>query len=203
MDTRLTYAGVGARNTPEPMLRTMTKIGEQMARSGWLLRSGFADGADKAFGLGAEPYENSWQMLLPWDGFNGAPKNDHRFASIKIWDHMAEIAEEYHPGWKYLTNATQLLMVRNVAVVLGMSGDDHADLLVCWTHNGQDVGGTGHAIKVAAAYGVPVFNLYHEHDQRKLVECVEQMERAAQPIFDPDELRPDPRSVKPDQHERI
>ena len=74
----LYYAGIGSRETPEHVIHWMHIIGEQLAEK-WVVRSGFADGADKAFCYGAETGNGEMEIYLPWAGFNGAPHNDGRF----------------------------------------------------------------------------------------------------------------------------
>ena len=51
--TTLIYAGIGSRATPESILADMTTIAGWLARTGWHLASGGADGADTAFAGGA------------------------------------------------------------------------------------------------------------------------------------------------------
>ena len=43
------YAGIGHRNTPENVRNMMTNIGSQLAKMGFILRSGNALGADQAW----------------------------------------------------------------------------------------------------------------------------------------------------------
>ena len=49
----LTYAGIGARATPAAVLADMAVMAGWLARTGWHLSSGGADGADSAFAAGA------------------------------------------------------------------------------------------------------------------------------------------------------
>ena len=49
----LRYAGIGARATPAAVLADMETIAAWLARTGWILSSGGADGADSAFAAGA------------------------------------------------------------------------------------------------------------------------------------------------------
>ena len=65
------YAGIGSRQTPQAVLDTMERIGRSMARHGWTLRSGAADGTDAAFEAGAERERGPREIWLPWPGFNG------------------------------------------------------------------------------------------------------------------------------------
>lgn len=156
----------------------------QMAQNGWHLRSGFADGADKAFGLGAAQHSdatgdhNCWTMYLPWDGFNGAPKNDPNFVTVTAHDEIYAIAKEYHPNWANLSDGIKMLMIRNVAIVLGPDLASPAAFLAGWTAEAQRGGGTGHAMRVAAAYKIPIFDLASEYDQRAVVEFIDGCEKS-------------------------
>ena len=48
---------------------------------------------------------------------------------------------------------------RNVEIILGPGLDDPVKYLVCWTHGGRETGGTAQGMRVARAYGVPIYNL--------------------------------------------
>ena len=155
----------------------------QMAQSGWYLRSGFADGADKAFGLGAAQHSDAtgqelFTMCLPWAGFNGAPAQDPLFQVIEAYDEIYRLARDHHLYWQDLSDGAKMLMIRNAAIVAGPNLDSHADLLICWTPGARAGGGTGHAIRIAKTLGVPVFDLASDYDQRAVVEFVNGMENA-------------------------
>lgn len=147
----LTYCGVGSRETPSEILDVMTSIAVQLAPN-WLLRSGGAQGADSAFEDGAGTSKEIW---IPWFGFNGL--KDAFLA--KVTDESRLLAETYHPRWEALSDAAKLLMVRNAYVLMGKGMEHPADMVVCWTPQGQIVGGTGHLLRMAHAMEIPVFNL--------------------------------------------
>lgn len=54
----MTYAGIGSRETPLSMLKTMTKVADMLAKKGYTLNSGGAIGADVAFE--GKPYPTSF-----------------------------------------------------------------------------------------------------------------------------------------------
>ena len=56
------FSGIGSRKTPLEICKIMTRIGEKLQEKGYILRSGAAIGADKAFELGAKTKE----IYLPW-----------------------------------------------------------------------------------------------------------------------------------------
>ena len=60
------YAGVGSRETPPDVLKTMLKIGRYLAVKGYTLRSGGAKGADTALRMGviAHSVVRRYSMLI-------------------------------------------------------------------------------------------------------------------------------------------
>jgi hypothetical protein len=152
------YAGVGARKTPQAVLNVMTEGAKQLDSQGWALRSGHADGADYAFEQGSTRSE----IHLPWDTYNRPLKRmaGATYVIPKVTAEVAAIAEAHHAAWDRLSDTVKSFMYRNVTIVLGLEAGNPADMLVCWTPDGIVTGGTGHAIRVAHAHQIPVFNLY-------------------------------------------
>lgn len=143
----LFYTGVGARKTPPEICEIFGKIATHL--KDYTLRSGGADGADLAFEKKAAKKE----IFLPWKGFNG---NSSPLYNIPRG--AFDIAEKFHPRWKYLREPVKKLMARNSMQVLGGDLQTNSSFLVCWTENGEIIGGTAQAIRIANAYGVPVYN---------------------------------------------
>jgi len=94
--------------------------------------------------------------------------HEHAYGQA-FWDRALALAAEHWPhGWRGLTQGEQRLMARNVFQVLGPDLASPATMLVCWAkgsvRNAQgdilDVnGGTGQAVRVAAHFNVPIYNL--------------------------------------------
>jgi hypothetical protein len=151
------YAGIGSRETPIPILNKMQLIATKLESLGYVLRSGGAGGADKAFAEGCSNKE----IYPPWDGFNGIRK------VFEIPEQAYVIAEGIHPGWQYLSPAAKSMMARNAMQILGPNLDTPSSFVVCWTKDGcftkatrtNKTGGTGQAIAHADMLGIPVFNL--------------------------------------------
>ena len=155
------YAGIGSRSTPPAVLDTMERIGRAMARHGWTLRSGAADGADTAFEAGAEHGRGPRQIWLPWPGFNGRTADG---ATTRVGINSQanrDLARQSHPAWHVLRDAAQKLMVRNVHQILGPEpgSSPPSDVVICWTPDGAGEGGTGMAIRLADRHGIPVVDL--------------------------------------------
>ena len=161
----LTYTGIGSRNTPDEILEKMFVIGEELARAGWCLRSGYADGADRAFSDGASTVPNArMEIFLPWEKFNGAPTNHPAFIYGDRHTLLAQAAAEklamfVHPAWHNCSVGAKKLHTRNVYQVYGANLDKVSDMVICWTPNGETVGGTATAIRLARRAGIPIFNL--------------------------------------------
>ena len=136
------YAGIGSRETPEPVLNEMRLIAMLLAGRGWCLKSGRAVGADRAFEEGAKLA-------------NG--RAVYRVATLHqpALDHAAQ----FHPNWGACDEHARALHARNSQIMLGDRFDEPVKFVVCWTEGGAIVDGTGQALRIAAAYNIPVFNL--------------------------------------------
>ncbi len=158
---RRVYAGIGSRETPQVILETMERIGRAMARHGWTLRSGAADGADTAFEAGAAHGKGSREIWLPWPGFNGRTADNAGTRLAVNNPANRDLARQSHPAWHVLRDAVQKLMVRNVHHILGPEpgSSPPSDLVICWTPDGAGEGGTGMAIRLAGQQGIPVVDL--------------------------------------------
>ncbi len=154
--TALRYAGIGARATPDAVLSDMGVIAGWLARTGWHLSSGGADGADSAFAAGAPVGQRT--IWLPWRGYNGHRGADCRVLSVAAMAACIEIAAPLHPAWGRCSPAVRKLHARNAAV-LGLTLDRPVDAVVAWTAEGRIEGGTGMAIRIAEPRGIPVLNL--------------------------------------------
>lgn len=155
------YAGIGSRSTPGPVMEQMTKLGSILAAN-WILRSGHADGADIAFEFGALSKNGELESYLPWRGFNRA---DMRLPWFKVPDITKEqlaFAASFHPNWNACNTAAKTLHARNLNQIAGEHLDTPCNMVVCWTKNGEEVGGTATAIKAARYLNIPVFNLANE-----------------------------------------
>ena len=155
--TTLIYAGIASRATPEYVLADMTKMAGWLARTGWHLASGGADGADTAFAGGAPAGQRT--LYLPWPGYNGHEGPDCRALSRSALSACMEIAARLHPAWHRCSPAARKLHARNVSILLSSGLDRPVDAVVAWTRDAAVTGGTGMGLRIAAAHGIPVLNL--------------------------------------------
>lgn len=142
------YAGIGSRETPPEVLKTMNEIGGEFAKQGWCLCSGNAIGADLAFERGARA-ENGLMQI--WT------------ANDVDWDkgqNALELAAKFHPAWDKCSGYAKKLHARNGFIILGADLSSPVEFVVCWTKDGKATGGTGQGLRIAEHYGIPVFNLF-------------------------------------------
>lgn len=157
------YAGVGSRETPQDVLKTMWKIARYLADKGYTLRSGGAKGADTAFENGCDSVRGSKEIFY-------ANNNKGTSMLAEVIPLAEQIASSVHPAWDRCNEYARKLHTRNVAQVLGADLKHPVDFLVCWTKSGKKIGGTSTAISIAEMNNIPVFNLYFESDLQKLRE---------------------------------
>jgi hypothetical protein len=158
MSKVLRYAGIGSRETPSHVLEGMERIARYLSDK-WILRSGFAEGADQAFYRGAKVGSGKMENFIPWWGFNGVLQGSLGFHVPTYTDELLDIAQKYHPAWDRCTIGAKKLHARNVCQILGSHLDTPVDMVICWTPNARRGGGTGQAIRIADGYGIPVFDL--------------------------------------------
>jgi hypothetical protein len=160
------YSGIGSRKTPLDILFQMTKVASFLEKHGYVLRSGGADGADKAFEEGVSDLTMK-NIYLPWKGFN-----NNASQLYKITKKAMDLAKEFHPSWEYLSDAAKLLMARNGYQVLGESLHDPVEFIICYTPHGKAEGGTGQALRIAQHYKIPIFNLFYSKCYEHILYCI-------------------------------
>ena len=70
-----------------------------------------------------------------------------------------DLAARLHPAWERCSRAVRKLHARNVTILLSKTCDQPVSAVTAWTPGGVVTGGTGMAIRIAEAHGIPVLNL--------------------------------------------
>lgn len=147
------YAGIGSRDCPKDILNLIVKTSYWLAKKGYILRSGAADGCDKAFEYGCDKATGKKEIYLPWKGFNGSTSD------LVVTNQEAfNIANKYHPNFKSLKEGAQKLQARNSHQILGWNLDEKVDFVICYTKDGLAGGGTGQALRIANDLNIPIFD---------------------------------------------
>lgn len=147
-ETHRYFAGIGSRSTPDDIQQLMTKVSAKLTGLGWILRSGGARGADRAFERGAVRKEV----------FKATDAKPWAFTEAKL--HMPTDREGFDSWSPYV----QGLMARNMMQILGPDGDKPVQFVICWApstvYTDSSAGGTGWAIRCAIAHGIRVHNWF-------------------------------------------
>lgn len=160
------YAGIGSRDTPIEIQTLMKDLASKLERKGFILRSGGAQGADKAFENGVT-----------------SSKNKQIFYQSHANDLVREIANVFHPAPYALNKSLTAwnLMARNTFQVMGGDLNQPVRFVILWTKDGckhhstrtRGTGGTGQAISIASHFNIPVFNLYHDKDKEEILNLIQ------------------------------
>ena len=171
--SQFTYTGVGARNTPDRILDIMEHMGYALAQRGYVLRSGGAEGADKAFEAGCDAAQGSKKVYIPWSGFNNYIPNGVSIMTLDQGnrDGAIDIIKDVHPAFNRLSRGALALHARNVYQVTGIYLDSPSQFLLCYAtvdNEGIPVGGTRTAWVVARMFDIPCFNLSNDRDYERI-----------------------------------
>lgn len=176
LETPAVYAGIGSRQTPPFQVARMEHLARVLAEHGWTLRTGLAEGADRAFYRGAGAGCGRVELYLPWPSFSWTARRPGLRDTVleRPSKEAYRIAERFHPSWEKQSQTVRALHARNSHQVLGRDLETPAGLVICWTQNGSrdglaaGTGGTGQALRIAVAYGVPVLNIARRDDVERV-----------------------------------
>jgi hypothetical protein len=161
------YTGIGSRTAPSDILLLMTEAAIWLRIQGWILRSGGADGSDKAFEVGASNRKEIYKpkTFIVDDKLN-APTWAIQTASRQCLEYPFELMKPY----------VQALIARNMMQVAGLNGDTPSKFVICWTPTmdpcNKDAGGTRYACRFARELSIPIYNLHNSTDRAKIIEKI-------------------------------
>lgn len=162
------FTGIGSRKTPKKMLELLSDASYALRKRGFILRSGHSVGADLAFEK-QYLYQGISEIYLPWKGFGGSTSK-----LFNITQEAMDSVNEFHPVPNTLSNPNRKLLARNYHQLFGYNGI-RSDFVVCWTNNGLIEGGTGHTLKIAEHYNIPIFNFGKEEDIDSFFELLKEI----------------------------
>jgi hypothetical protein len=153
------YSGIGSRDISKDIFDLFTRLAIELCKIGGILRTGNADGSDKAFRTAVKDSSKK-EVYTPQD----ATKE-----SIKL-------AMDLHPKPEKCNGYVQKLLGRNSFQILGPNLDDPVSFVLCWTPDGVTehrdrtiaTGGTGTAISIADTHDpkIKVWNLRQASHRR-------------------------------------
>ncbi len=168
------YAGIGSRKLNETDWNLCYKTGFWLARQGWKLQTGAAQGADRAFAEGALDAGGKVLLCLPWPRYErrwvgnaacrGAVTKVLQYFHKDAWASVAK----YHPAGDTLRSAIKSLHARNYLIVEGTS------FCLAFPKSGPrgGLGGTGQGIRICTGKGIQVIRLDEPFDRTRVEDRV-------------------------------
>jgi hypothetical protein len=197
------YTGIGSRDIPGDVVSVMEDAGYRLAKMGWILRSGKADGSDAAFQRGMQNYAGTGdsrvenylslaEIFIPWKGFRGgeglSDDWDITLAQIDLLfpEHVQMRKDwmwEVHPAPERLSQGAEKLHLRNVHQVFGPNLSDaylkQSRFVLYYAKEdkkGNPKGGTASAVNLAKKQGIRVLNLLNQEGRDTLEKFLSSME---------------------------
>lgn len=165
----LAYAVVSNKDIPQDILSNYERIARRLHELGYTARTGTLEGIEAK----AETLPIRKELLLPWKGFN---EKESQFTSSTPL--IKGIAKKYMKSgnWDELKPAMQGFLQKNARLVTGHFGNSPAKFVLCWSQDQAETGtqitfNTGniaHALTIASAWHVPVFNLARPDAEARL-----------------------------------
>ena len=146
------YAGIGNRDIDVDIYYLIERIASKMAEFGYTLRSGGAQGCDKAFAEGA-----LWDKQI--------------FLADDCTQDSMNVAKQFHPAWHNCSDYARKLHARNSLIILGADLKQPVERVICYAKN-ENSGGTALGIKIARHYNIPVMNLANKKVRNKFEEIL-------------------------------
>ncbi len=151
----LPYTGIGSRKISNvgPQVALIEPVAQELARSGWTLRSGGARGCDSAF----EYFTREVAHALPPEIFY--PRN------VPDWCYdMVQKYLDFPAKWRGFDEGVQALIARDMQQILGEDAKSPTRAVLYWTpldepHLSPLGGGTRYAVRCALDHGIPCLNL--------------------------------------------
>lgn len=156
------YAGIGSRETPREILDVMYCFGAELAENGFILRSGRAPGADRAFEHGCDSVRGDKRIYVPYKGAHQVYDESPPQLQILCTPEALKMAEQFHPNWAACSVYDKQYHGRNCHIILGKELNVPAEFVLCWTKDGLAQGGTGQGIRVARHYNIPVYDMGYD-----------------------------------------
>lgn len=196
---RNSYALIGSRRAPVEAQQLLREYAVVRARQGMVGFSGGADNSDEqlehatkqvAIEQGYRLRFRTQRIFLPDVEFNGRrleAKNGYFYiTNEQLVNQATDIAARFHPSFSRLSEFAKKLMIRNSFQVLGHRLVSPVDHVICFTPDGslgnrtsKDTGGTGQALRIAYARGIPVYNIGRDDHYRYIKDLVKIYSEAA------------------------
>lgn len=180
-----TVTFVGSRKVTRQGLSIGLQAKEILLKNQCIFRSGNALGFDQIVSMYV-PVSHR-EIYLPYQRFGPAGSELVDGIVLDTKGHTYAKAQQFvyqcHPCHEKLKQHHLCYLIRDVYQVLGKDLQHPSSVVVCWTPDGAETaaectrqtGGTGMAIRIANAFGIPVVNLKRQKEISKLEERENEM----------------------------
>jgi len=150
-------AGIGRRELTALQQAFISDMATRIVQANITLTSGNAIGCDQAFAKGARVH-GTVELYLPWANYERAkmPVGQQYWTANQATPAHIEAAKNAHSAWDHLGQGVRRLMIRNAMIV--MRFDKPVSCVYAFpSYHKPGWSGTGHAMRVAASLGIPVW----------------------------------------------
>jgi len=153
-------------DAPEHIGRLFVEIGERLKQAGYTIRTTGLEGPD----IETAKIPDA-EVYIPWKGFRGI-ENNFSFPSDESKILAIQFQPAFRPGDRLpegddLRKTFMAFLSVNIRALQGQRMNSPASLLIVWSKDGceharnrsAETGNVGHAISVASAMHIPIFNL--------------------------------------------
>ncbi len=149
------YTGIGSRQVPKAIYNKIMSIAGILSVKGWSLRSGGAKGCDTAFEIGSILVSkiNNDEVYKRHDA---TPQSKEL---LKLVIDSLNKEQQTNIIYENISSYVQNLLARSMLQVLGRNLDNPSEFVICYTPNGEKVGGTRYAIQLAEMKNIPIINI--------------------------------------------
>lgn len=158
------YSVVATKDAPRDVLDTLRNLVTMMKANGFTLRASTSTDMDDVAITTVQ--DSSTEVYIPWKDFNNV--SSKYYFNDKTCLHIAKM---FHRSFDSLKPAVQAFLGRTVRMIMGKKPSNYSLFIVVWSEDGAEkvsqitpkTGYISHAISVADALHIPVFNLQNNN----------------------------------------
>lgn len=158
------YSVVASKDAPKDVLDTLRNLVSMMKNNGFTLRASTSTDMDDVAITTVQ--DESTEIYIPWKDFNNV--SSKYYFNDKTSLHIAKM---FHRSFDTLKPAVQAFLARNVRMIMGKKPSNYSLFIVIWSEDGAEkvsqitpkTGYVSHAISIADALYIPVFNLQNSN----------------------------------------
>ena len=153
MDSTIYYT-IAGDYAPAGFNKLFYNISSYFAKKDMVLRTSGSKGIGSDAIKGCDDNQGQYDAFVPWDGYNKIP------ICYELTKEAFDIAEAFNGKYSTMSQTNRKILAAMSYQVLGDDLISPSDFVICYSNRGKGKGGNvGHLIKIAKAYGVPIFDI--------------------------------------------